>query len=260
MSSWLKAKSVPLVKKLSSATITTYHDTISSNDIPTLFMNLLGAYIYSQKMGELCTIFDETTIVNTTLKYNPQMKFLKERPENGNPLSVQSYRTFTDTLKFKDVQKYATQMFEYEATFNKSVLQVLEKASIKSMFDFGVHIIPDASGAIPSSYTDAIRAYQKRSKKTTLSVYVMADSYSSVVEFQKMADPSWKIVSLSKTIPKDAAAAYVQMMAEIQIMTVLPAVLLDFSQSVDRFIFLLQRNRTGYEYFKELNGLEWTLL
>ena len=258
MSSWLKAKSVPLKKIVPIQS--TYHDTSLSADIPTLYMDLLGAYIYSQKMGEVCSVIDETKIIDTSLKYNPQIKLLKERPEGASSMGAASYKSITDTMKFKDVQKYAVNLFEYDVTFNQSVIRVLERASIKSMFDFGVHIVTDASGSNLSIYADAVKAYQKRSKKATISVYIMADSYSIITMFQKIADPSWKIVSLSKTVPADSTAAYIQMMAEVQIMTVLPAVMLDFSQTVDRLVYLLQRNRTGYDYFKERNGLEWSLL
>ena len=49
-------------------------------------------------------------------------------------------------------------------------------------------------------------------------------------------------------------------MAEVQIMSVSPALILDFSRSIDRFIFLMQRNQRGLQYFNEINSLPWFLI
>jgi hypothetical protein len=50
------------------------------------------------------------------------------------------------------------------------------------------------------------------------------------------------------------------MMAEVQIMSILPALILDFTESVDRFIYMMHRNMKGVDYFNEINGLEWSLI
>jgi hypothetical protein len=48
-------------------------------------------------------------------------------------------------------------------------------------------------------------------------------------------------------------------MAEVQIMTAVPALILDFERPVDRFIYLMQRN-ARLTYFVEMADKEWTLL
>ena len=87
----------------------------------------------------------------------------------------------------------------------------------------------------------------------------MSDNYTTVSHFQTYCDPSWKITSLSKTPPKDTDAAFIQSMAEVQIMTAVPALILDFNRPVDRFIYLMQRNQR-LNYFVEMNDKEWNLL
>jgi hypothetical protein len=49
-------------------------------------------------------------------------------------------------------------------------------------------------------------------------------------------------------------------MADIQVMTALPALALDFGRSADRFIYMMQRHRGGLTYFTEIDGLEWNLI
>ena len=46
---------------------------------------------------------------------------------------------------------------------------------------------------------------------------------------------------MSKNPPKDNDIAFIQTMAEVQIMTAVPALILDFERPVDRFIHLMQK-------------------
>jgi hypothetical protein len=91
-----------------------------------------------------------------------------------------------------------------------------------------------------------------------LNIYVMADSYNSVLEFQKLCDPSWKLTSMSKNPPRDSTENFIQVLAEVQIMTALPALILDFNRHVDRFFYLMRRNEK-LDYFVELTSKEWNL-
>ena len=87
----------------------------------------------------------------------------------------------------------------------------------------------------------------------------MSDSYSEVSHFQTYCDPSWKITSLSKNPAKDSDGAFIQRMADMQIMTAVPNLILDFERSEDRFIYLMQRN-AKLNYFVEINDEPWNLL
>jgi hypothetical protein len=87
----------------------------------------------------------------------------------------------------------------------------------------------------------------------------MSDNYSAVSHFQTYCDPSWKITALCKNPIKDSNDAFVQAMAEVQIMTAVPALILNFDRPVDRFIYLMQRNQR-LAYFVEMADKEWTLL
>jgi hypothetical protein len=65
--------------------------------------------------------------------------------------------------------------------------------------------------------------------------------------------------SLSKNPLKNNSEEVIKAFAEIQVMTAVPALILDFQRPVDRFIYLMQRN-PKLDYFTELNSKEWFLL
>jgi hypothetical protein len=257
MSSWLRAKAVPKRKPIA---IPAYHDTTSSSDIPSIYLEFMAAYAYSQKMNEVCNVWDPSGIINVTLKYNPQVRVLKEKPEDSRILTLGDYSNMTATMKFGDIKRFAINVFQYDAEFNQSVIKVLEKASIKTVFDIGIHLVSDLSGSSLPRYVELIKAFQKKTKKTALNIYAMAGSYDTLTAFKSMADPTWKITSLNKGADINGSLGFLNMMAEVQIMSILPALILDFTESVDRFIYMMHRNMKGIDYFNEMNGLEWSLI
>ena len=253
MSSWILAKNkvVNKVKPLIS-----YHTTAESVDIPSTFMDFLAAYIYSQKMGEPCTILDPSTLISSSLKYNPQIKLLKEAP-SATVMPTSTYTSIVNSMKYSDIRKYASRALELNSGFHHSILLALEKASIKTLFDIGIHITSQNSNL--QEYVDTLKLYQQKIKKNSITVYVLTDSYSTVLELQKLSDPSWRLISLSKNPPTYGADIYIQMMAEIQIMSSLPSLVLDFNHSIDRLIYLMHKHK-AIDFFKEINNQPWYLI
>ena len=181
MSSWLRAKSAPIKKAL---VIPYYHDTTSSLDIISIYLDFLGAYSFNQKMGQICNVWDPTGVINSTLRYNPQIRILKEKPEESQGQNMDNYLNTVSNIKYVDIKRYATNIFLYDLDFNQSVIKVLEKASIKSVFDIGIHLVPDIK---LSTYVDYIKAFQKKSKKETLTIYAMTTSYDLLKAFQSIS-------------------------------------------------------------------------
>ena len=213
-------------------------------------------------MGESCNVWDDNGLLKSTLKVNPQVKYLKEKPEEAVVLGNKDYAGFVSQMKFKEIQKVAGSVISYDATLNQTVVRFLEKAGIRAMFDIGIQLIRDPAGpdlALLKKYAALIKTYQTKAKKDTLNIYIMSDSYTAVSHFQTYCDPSWKITSMSKTPAKDSDSAFIQAMAEVQVMTAVPALILDFDRPVDRFIYMMQRNQR-LNYFVEINDKEWTLL
>jgi hypothetical protein len=227
-----------------------------------MYLSFIGSYIYSQKMGETCNVWDDNGLLKSTLRVNPQVKYLQEKPEEALVLKDVDYNGFVSQMKFKEIQKIAGNVISYDQSLNQTVVRLLDKAGIRTMFDIGLHLERDPSGpnlAELKKYAASIKAYQAKAKKDTLAVYIMSDNYSAVSHFQTYCDPSWKITSMSKSPLKETDDAFVRAMAEVQIMTAVPALILDFERPVDRFIYLMQRN-AKMDYFVEMNGIEWSLL
>jgi len=257
MSSWNRGVRTYAKPKVS---LPFYYDLTTTSNISDTFLNLLGAFIYSQRQNERCVIYDPNNLIAQSLRYNPQLKLMPEIPEKTDRLSLETCVNVVSNVKFADVQKAAANLFQYLPDFNRSILQVLEQASIKTAFDFGLHLVSGATKENIAFYVNSIKEYQKKTRRATLSIYVMADSYKDVTDFQTSCDPSWKLTSLSRFPLKDISSQAFRELAEIQIFAVLPAAILNFDYAIDRFIYIMQRNIKGYDYFKEESGKTWSLV
>lgn len=257
MSSWLRGAKTYAKQTIS---LPFYYDITQTKDIASTFLELLGAFIYSRKQNETCAIYDPNGLINDTLRYNPGIKTIKQLPENTIRISLASLINTSKTMKFPEIQQHASSIFQYMPAFNTSILQVIQKASIRSAFDIAIHITANESGNVDLAYyVNIVRDYQKRVKKANLSIYVMADSFQIVTQFQKDGDNGWSIVSLSKFPVANTSDLLFNELAEVQIFAVAPAAVLDFSHSIDRLIFLMQRNQKGYPYFREVKNREWAI-
>ena len=254
MSSWIIAKNKG---KRTVTVITKYHDTSLSGDVFNIYLEYLAAYCYCQKIGETWNVWDSNGLIKDSLKLTPQVRLLKEKPEI-EALSLETYKTITSKLPLKEIQRIAASLIVYDDALNRSVIKALDKVGIKTIFDIGLQLVTGADEALLKRFASLVKAFQVKSKKEKLNIYVMADSYTSILEFQKLCDPSWKLTSLSKTPPKDSSELFIQVLAEVQIMTALPALILDFNRPVNRFIYLMKRNEK-LDYFVELTSTEWNL-
>ena len=208
-------------------------------------------------MGNPCYIWDPMGIIKNTLRQNPQVRVLKDKPEE-NTESMTTYTSLVSEIKLTDIQKVASALLNYNVGFGQEILSTIEKAGIKPTFDIGIHLVRDISGPnlpVLKKYVELIKVYQKKARKDKLSIYVMADNYSVVTQFQTYCDPTWKVTSLSKT----PSGSITQTLADIYIMTSVPAMILEFDRPADRFIYMMQKNKI-LEYFAELKSQPWYLL
>lgn len=232
---------------------------LSSGDIHAALLDMLSVYIYNQKLGERCFIVDEAQFLPNFINQNPQITILRETPDESSVIAPSATRSTISNLKFQELQKYAGNVFVYRPEFNGAILDVLMRNGIKTAFDIGVHLVPDASGSIVGA-VNLVKAYQQKSKKTNVTVFVAANTSALVQEFSKAADPSWRIFHVNKVSPKSADEFFIARMAEVQVLSTTPALVLDFENSLSRYVYLMHRNIRDLEYLKTPTSRVWSLV
>lgn len=125
-----------------------------------------------------------------------------------------------------------------------------------SGIDIGVHIrtfgLNEPKNTPIEQYVKAVQAFQKSSKKTSLTVFVMSDSVQRFEEFKQKKDASWRIVTagtppnlgahsqrdFNAAPPRARMAAYREFLGELQVMQQLPQIICSFSSNVGKFLYL----------------------
>jgi hypothetical protein len=125
-----------------------------------------------------------------------------------------------------------------------------------SGIDIGVHIrtfgINQPKNTPIEQYVKAVQAFQKSSKKTYLTVFVMSDSVQRFEEFKRLKHPSWRIVTVgtppnlgahsqrdfNAAPPRARMTAYKEFLGELQVMQQLPQIICSFSSNVGKFLYL----------------------
>ena len=124
MSSWIIKNTIP--RKNNIQTVTMYHDTSNSRSLMAIYMDFLAAYIYSQKNGEPCNIWDPNGLIKLSFKRNPQIIFLKEKPET-QALTLSNYTNIIEPLKLTEIKKYSSKVIDYNSEFTNSISQAYNK-------------------------------------------------------------------------------------------------------------------------------------
>jgi len=257
MSSWIRAKSSSLSGNTSiKKEITSYHDTSLSKSLIEIYLEFIAAAIYTKKLNETCTVWDPSGILGISLKSNPLVSILKEKPSVG-PKSIELYKATLSTMKFNDIQRYISNVFEYNNKFNSLLDRLLEALSVRREIDLCVHL----TNSIPlDSYIEIIQNYKKTfENKSRLTIYIIADS-DLLERFKILSDSTWNLVSLPKDESADDTDQFIRTMAEIKLLSTTSSMILDFSKPLDRLIYLLRKPRQELQYFREINNLEWFLL
>lgn len=257
MSSWMNRSANTQKRQIRVPNYSEF--SITNGDIYQSMIDLLAVYIFNQKMGERSYIYDSLNFLSNFINQNPQLQILKELPDKASKINVNDTRGVISNLKFLEVQRNAGSLFVYRPDFNGAVLDTLQKNGIRSIFDIGVHLVPDASGSFVNQI-QFIHAYQQKTKKPSLTVFLASNNPSHIQAFTRLADPTWKISHVHKVLPKTADEHFIARMAEVQVLTTTPALILDYEQSFSRFVHLMHRNMRDIEYLKTVTPRSWSLI
>ena len=257
MSSWIVATNSS--KRRIQKEITSYYDASAVSTTSQFYVDFLAAYLHSKKNNETCNIWDPSLILKSSIKPHPYINILKEQP-TIEARTLETHQKTVTTMKFADIKKDVSIIFEYNEQFNRMIDEVLQLASMRMPIDLCIHLVNDSPKATIEYYVDLVKAYETKFNKKSLNIYIMANSYDTVTAFITLGNPLWKITSLSKFETPTVTSKFIQEMAEVKLMSAAQSMILDFSKPIDRLIYLLRKSKENLEYFKEINRTEWYLV
>ena len=235
-----------------------FHDITKSSNIYTLLLELLGAYIYSSRQNLSCVVYDPNGTLKKIMMFNPILKLVTTRPENTNEIKESDMLGAINTIKPQQIKAYAEALFRYTPGLTYSISEVLQKASIRlGATDISIHIY-DASRI--TAYIREIHDYQAKTEAKRLAVYLMAETADIITQFKRAADPSWIVMNINKIEINDNSELFITNLTEIEILSASKAVILDYTNPIDRLVLVKRRNRMEESFLKEIDGKAWFLV
>ena len=225
------------------------------------FNNYLYAVLYAR--SEKTPLYVNDSINAVSIRYPLiQNTFVKMADVNFTDIQITTatnlkkripqMRTFLNRVELGDTAK---DILTWNPTILKDINNILDDTNIPNTFDVGVNIrsgdMALETKLVPvNTYIEAVRDFQKKSKKDTLDVFLMTDSANSLEEFKKKKDPSWNIFILKYPVDmtghtqrdfnalptKQRKDAYLDFVTELFIMQQIPYIVCTFSSNVGRFL------------------------
>lgn len=260
MTSWGGTRQFALQKKTQEPVSffqTTQDDVCSNFNLlflayTTAVKNTLQLYVHDvpNPVGE------SFPLLQSILKDNSTIKYLKEIPPNSRALDpMKLAKEFPNTINFQTLKRMARDLFFYNGDAQEKIMSRIRGAGLeRTLFDVGVHIQGDRD------YVTALQTFAKRLGKPNLSIFVMADSANEVETLKRRSPPNWSFTTFQTTPPSTRQELFYQYLTELHILQNIPNLVLSYSSSVGRFLYLTSRFSHTADSIVSLDVRQWSIV
>ena len=276
MTSWVNMRSP--VKKTAEPLPAFYYAT-SEKGITRSFIDLLVSYITAQKNAERLHVYDKSSLMGDTFSLfegvfekTAAITFLKTpSPANNLENSLQESLPLVTSIRPNRLRELTSELFRWNGVILNRIRERMEQIGIsRTLFDVGIHLRSNLTIPV-KNYVEEVRKYQKMTNKKNISLFITTDSFVLLELFRKLADPTWKIVSLCSKETKSYDPNDIKDLAfekkrkwldtfltELFIMQHTPYVLLNLTTAVGQFLYLTTRSQFPSESIVSLDGPTWS--
>lgn len=275
MTSWITQR-VPVKSKQPSFS---YYFQTNQDGWGDIFYNYLCSAIYSQRSGNMLYVYDKSNNISDTfhilegvISSHANVIFLKEKPSQGVNLMTSISQTFPilKPMSVRRLRRDAEGFFWFNRDAQQSIaMNLINNGIERTVYDIGVQI--RSSKDIPiASYIDTVKKVQRDIGKKSLSIFVMTDSYSHYLKFKDAADPSWKVFTLATDTPffaegynpstfeelstDERIKMYYHFLTELWVMQNITNLVVSYSSSVGRFLYLMNRHQENGGSMTSVDG------
>jgi hypothetical protein len=280
MTSWI---SVPHRRKEARERFYTFQT--DEEDFCTQFNQYLYAALVAKRAGLPLKVYDQSSsvsihapILKRVFQDGSGIEFVDTIQPNGISLNrVQTNRILSslEGVPQEEFRTLASQILEFNSETRSRISELVPK-TLPLPLDLGVHIrsgAPFGGRAVPiAAYLDAVKDFQKRSKKTKINLYLFCETAAAYTEFRLKADPSWTVYgepyeaslfaaysgpSFKNLGTRQRLAAYDRYVADLSVLQTIPDLIGTMSSSVGKFLYL---THPGLSSFKSLDVQTFSLI
>ena len=281
MTSWAGNRGFAPLKKKEEAKIyfQPTQDGIGSN------MNrLFYAYVHAAKNSEPLYVYDHPNCIGPDfpmferiLKDNSTIKYIKQLPDGSRQLRTSEYENqqIISSIPFQRLKQMARDFYLYNGETQGKIMEQIQSAGLaRTLFDVGVHIRTGDKGKVSiQDYVTAIRSLAARIGKTNLNIFVMTDNLNAYAQLTKTSPSSWNFTTLQEPgsytanghtpvafaalSPNDRQKQFYAFLTDMHIVQNIPNLVVSFSSSIGRFLYLTNRFTTSKENCVSVDVPDW---
>lgn len=273
MTSWIR---VPFKKKVEEPNVRPYFFRTESAEFCSQFNQYFYAQAFAASQGRPLIVYDQANPISVNFA------MIKETFEDA------SGTTFTDTmipnattlvqgdrarvapyingLTREALRSRAATALEFKTEVLYEIGQVRLQNNVPEDIDVGLHIKPLnlRNGESIQAYVEAVREVERRLKKDTLSIFIVAED-EVLQRFLAAAPQHWSISAIHPSTPaingfsyrtferqpaRQKTVAYMEFLASLQTLQTAANVITSLSTDVGKFIFLTNQTM---QYFRSMD-------
>jgi hypothetical protein len=269
MTSWAGTRQYAQVKKQQESV--SYFQT-TQDDFCSNFNRLLSAYLTSTRTSSSLYVHDVPNRVGftfplfqTILRENSSIKYLKEIPDNSNVLNPNEItnNTFLQSTNMTTLKRMARDLFFYNGDTQEKIMTRIRSAGLeRTLFDIGVYI--DSGDNIRIfEFVSALQSFSSRLGKKNLSIFVVTDNGNLANDLRMASPTNWTFRTLqnpsSSSALNDSLDTFYQFLTELHILQNTPNLVVSYSNSVGRFLYLTSRFQHTADTILSLGMRQWSL-
>lgn len=240
------------------------------------YLSLFNAHVFSNANNRSLYVYDKSNPISVSYSLLkdaflnvPNINYVSEMMTGVTILNGRSDPRYSGLMPrlSKDVlRQTAAELLKWSPSILEKVNTTLTERKLPSTFDVGVHIRSrnrfDAFRApVIAIYVSAVEDVCRRLKRDDLTVFVLAESPTDFVEFQRLAPPTWKLFQVQPNIGtirgsnvgtynrQNSAVkmnAYIEHVTELYCMQNCTNIVGTLSNDIGRFLYLTATDPTAF--------------
>lgn len=244
MTSWANLQ---VAKQRKGPTITSYFE-VQGDD---LFSNLIDfsyTFVSKQRSAEPMYVYDKKGMIQTLLKVNPVIHYVKEVPTSASNIHYdmnsikQSIQNVNSNTLRKTIQSINILNSEKELLVQNNL-----KSNVIGSSQFDVGLVLDISGSAMQA-VKALKDFQARTYKKTLKIFIMTDNIHYLHDFVRNGDKTWTFSSLMRNkMPEGEEAYTLKHLSEVYLLQNIPHLFLNTKTPVGKYLYLTSKTMSSMD-------------
>lgn len=244
MTSWANLQ---VAKQRKGPLISSYFE-VQGDDLFSNLVDFSYTFVSKQRSAEPMYVYDKKGMIQNLIKVSPIIHYVKEIPSSATNIhhDMTSIKQSIQNVNMNTLRK-TIQSINIFNSEKELLVQNNLKSNVIGSSQFDVGIVLDVSGSALQA-VKALKAFQARTYKKTIKIFVMTDNIHYLHDFVINGDKSWTFSSLMRNkLTTDPESMSLKMLSEVYLLQQIPHLFLNTQTSLGKYLYLTSKMMTSMD-------------